>query len=198
MFGIGLPEMIVILAVALIVVGPDKLPELARSLAKGVNELKNTMNQVKESLSEESEVISSVQQDLQKTAGQMKTHLLENVTSVPDSWRPEETTDKDKNDEAATANNDNDENDDIIEVESLAKRPWEEDAAAEPQKEAAMTSWRSENEEKGSDEEEARPDQPDTVADHVAPDTDDSDSNENHEANKAERSSTSTPTSPAA
>ena len=53
MFGIGLPEMIVILAVALIVVGPDKLPELARSLAKGINELKNAMNQVKEGLNEE-------------------------------------------------------------------------------------------------------------------------------------------------
>ncbi|RUM38613.1 MAG: twin-arginine translocase subunit TatB, partial [Desulfobulbus sp.] len=47
MFGIGLPEMIVIMAVALIVVGPDKLPELARSLAKGLNEFKKTMNQVK-------------------------------------------------------------------------------------------------------------------------------------------------------
>jgi sec-independent protein translocase protein TatB len=185
--------MIVILAVALIVVGPDKLPELARSLAKGVNELKNTMNQVKESLSEESEVISSVQQDLQKTAGQMKTHLLKDVTSAPDSWRPEETTDKDKNAEAATANNDND---DIIEVESLAKRPWEEDAAAEPQKEAAMTSWRSENEEADNDEDEARPDQPDTVADHIAPDTDDSDSSENQEDNGTGLSNT--PTSPAA
>ena len=36
MFGIGLPEMIVIFAVALLVVGPEKLPELARSLAKGL------------------------------------------------------------------------------------------------------------------------------------------------------------------
>jgi sec-independent protein translocase protein TatB len=41
MFGIGLPEMIVIMAVALIVVGPDKLPELARSLAKGIGEIRS-------------------------------------------------------------------------------------------------------------------------------------------------------------
>ena len=46
MFGIGLPEMIVILAVALIVVGPDKLPDMARSVAKWVLELKKTVNQV--------------------------------------------------------------------------------------------------------------------------------------------------------
>jgi TatA/E family protein of Tat protein translocase len=35
MFGIGMPEMILILAVALIVIGPKKLPDLAKSLGKG-------------------------------------------------------------------------------------------------------------------------------------------------------------------
>ena len=35
MFGIGLPELILIMAVALIVVGPQKLPELAKALGKG-------------------------------------------------------------------------------------------------------------------------------------------------------------------
>ncbi len=81
--------MIVILAVALIVVGPDKLPELARSLAKGVNELKNTMNQVKDSLNEETKVVSSVKQELQQTAGQMKTRMLEDVTTSPNHWKQE-------------------------------------------------------------------------------------------------------------
>ena len=76
MFGIGLPEMIVILVVALIVVGPDKLPDLARSLAKGVNELRGAMNQIKESLSEETQAISSVKEDLRQTAGQMQRRLL--------------------------------------------------------------------------------------------------------------------------
>lgn len=77
MFGIGLPEMIIILAVALIVVGPDKLPELARSLAKGVNELRGAVNQIKESLNEETKAISAAQDDLRQTAVQMKNHLLD-------------------------------------------------------------------------------------------------------------------------
>ena len=53
MFGIGLPEMVLILAVALIVVGPDKLPGLAKNLARQVLELKRAANSLKDSLNEE-------------------------------------------------------------------------------------------------------------------------------------------------
>ena len=53
MFGIGLPEMILILALALIVVGPDKLPDLARSMAKGIMELKKTAETLKKNLTED-------------------------------------------------------------------------------------------------------------------------------------------------
>jgi len=52
MFGIGLPELILIMAVALIVVGPEKLPELARSLGKGILELKKAASSLKESFDE--------------------------------------------------------------------------------------------------------------------------------------------------
>lgn len=77
MLGIGLPEMIVILAVALIVVGPDKLPDMARSIAKWVFELKKTVNQVKESLADEENLLGSVQSDLRKTGNELKGKLLE-------------------------------------------------------------------------------------------------------------------------
>ncbi len=77
MFGIGLPEMIVILAVALIVVGPDKLPDMARSVAKWVFELKKTVNQVKESLADEDNIIGSVHTDLRRTGNDLKTKLLD-------------------------------------------------------------------------------------------------------------------------
>lgn len=53
MFGIGLPELILIMAVALIVVGPDKLPELAKTLARQVIELKRAANALKDSLNDE-------------------------------------------------------------------------------------------------------------------------------------------------
>ena len=83
MFGIGLPEMIVIFAVALIVVGPDKLPGLARSLAKGIMEMKKTLNQVKENLTEEGDVLHSVQTDLQKTAEELRGKMID---VDPSTW----------------------------------------------------------------------------------------------------------------
>ncbi|WP_035216280.1 twin-arginine translocase TatA/TatE family subunit [Desulfobulbus elongatus] len=85
MFGIGLPEIIVILAVALIVVGPDKLPGLARSLAKGLMEMKKTLNQVKESLTEEDETLKTVQRDLRTTADDLRTRLIDTDLS---EWKP--------------------------------------------------------------------------------------------------------------
>jgi TatA/E family protein of Tat protein translocase len=47
MFGIGPTELMVILAVALIVLGPKRLPELARSLGKGLAEFKRATNDIK-------------------------------------------------------------------------------------------------------------------------------------------------------
>ena len=50
MFGIGLPEMIIIMVIALIVIGPSKLPELARALGKGMAEFRRATQEIKDSL----------------------------------------------------------------------------------------------------------------------------------------------------
>ena len=77
MFGIGLPEMILILALALIVVGPDKLPDLARSLAKGLMELKKTAEGLKESFSGEGNPLDEIRPDLEEAAKSLKQNLLD-------------------------------------------------------------------------------------------------------------------------
>ncbi len=77
MFGIGLPEMILIMALALIVVGPDKLPDLARSLAKGIMELKKTAEGLKDSFAEEGNPLDDIVPDLEEAAKSLKNNLLE-------------------------------------------------------------------------------------------------------------------------
>ena len=56
MFGIGMPEMILILAIALIVIGPKKLPDLAKSLGRAMREFKKATNEFKETMQIDSEM----------------------------------------------------------------------------------------------------------------------------------------------
>ena len=50
MFGLGLGEILVILIIALVFVGPKRLPELARGLGKGIFEFQKAMQSMKEEL----------------------------------------------------------------------------------------------------------------------------------------------------
>lgn len=50
MFGIGIPELILIIIIALVVVGPKRMPDLAKTVAKGVAEIKRATDEVKGSL----------------------------------------------------------------------------------------------------------------------------------------------------
>jgi sec-independent protein translocase protein TatA len=54
MFGsIGMPELVIILVIALIIFGPRKLPELGRSLGRSIGEFKKASNELRSTLEEE-------------------------------------------------------------------------------------------------------------------------------------------------
>lgn len=61
MFGIGLQEMLIILVVVLIVFGPKRLPDLARSIGKGIAEFKKASDEVRKGIEE------AVQEEEEKT-----------------------------------------------------------------------------------------------------------------------------------
>ena len=71
MFGIGMPEMLVILALALIVIGPKKLPDLAKSLGRAMREFKKATSEFKETIQLESE-LSEVKETFKDISDEVK------------------------------------------------------------------------------------------------------------------------------
>ncbi|MCL4245934.1 MAG: Sec-independent protein translocase protein TatB [Candidatus Dadabacteria bacterium] len=50
MFGIGTSEILIILVIALLVLGPKEIPKIARTLGKGMRELERAKNELKSSI----------------------------------------------------------------------------------------------------------------------------------------------------
>jgi len=63
MWNLGFPELVVIFVVALLVFGPRKLPELGKSLGKGLAEFKRASNELKRTWEEE---VRAEEEDLRK------------------------------------------------------------------------------------------------------------------------------------
>jgi TatA/E family protein of Tat protein translocase len=88
MFDIGLPELVVILGIALLVFGPKKLPDLAKGLGKAIREFKNATEEVKESLRKETEDL----QEEEKPVGRDSPAVaLPEKIDEPEQAAPEQT-----------------------------------------------------------------------------------------------------------
>jgi TatA/E family protein of Tat protein translocase len=81
MFGIGMPELLLILGLALIVLGPKKLPELARALGKGLAEFRRATDELKDEFRQ-------MERDTEETAPS-PTHKDEPSLEKPPEANPE-------------------------------------------------------------------------------------------------------------
>lgn len=84
MFGIGMPELVLILALALIVLGPRRLPEIARALGKGLAEFRRATDELKDELRQ-------VEQDIEETSSKVAADSdpnLEKAIETPPSPKP--------------------------------------------------------------------------------------------------------------
>ena len=88
MFGsIGMPELIIILVIALIIFGPRKLPELGRSLGKSLGEFKRASNELRSTLEEEIRVEEQKDHAPPKTASRVAGHDARPAEPAADSHR---------------------------------------------------------------------------------------------------------------
>lgn len=68
MFGIGVPELLVILVVALLVLGPKRLPEVAKALGKGLAEFRRATADVTDELRNAQAMIEREAREAERSA----------------------------------------------------------------------------------------------------------------------------------
>ena len=86
MFGIGLPELIIIAVVALIFIGPKNLPGVLRSLGRGLVQVKRATNEVRETVQEE---MNQIEREIDlKDVKEAATGLKQDFDGVKSSMDP--------------------------------------------------------------------------------------------------------------
>ena len=98
MFGIGMPELLLILAIALVVIGPKKLPDLAKSLGRTLREFKKATSEFKDTLQIDEDL-----SDVKKAFDDLGDDIKDSVSlkASPEFERPDESETAEKKEETA-------------------------------------------------------------------------------------------------
>ena len=86
-FGIGLPEMALIMIVALLIFGPKKLPEIGRSVGKAVRGFQEASNEFQNEFKREAEQLEQAV----KTTAELESKQIESSQPEPDKTSSSQT-----------------------------------------------------------------------------------------------------------
>ena len=101
MFGMGMPEIMLILAIALIVIGPKKLPDLAKSLGRALGEFKHATKEFKSAIDIDEDVKS-----IGKPFDDLSEQVKKNFSSSTEDIEDDDSSDKKTESKKAAANGD--------------------------------------------------------------------------------------------
>jgi len=91
MFGIGVPELLVILVVALLVLGPKRLPEVARALGRGLAEFRRATSDLTDELrSAKTMIEKETREASQPNLGQAAKRQESATSKAVDEQKPRE------------------------------------------------------------------------------------------------------------
>ncbi len=92
-FGIGLPEMVLIMMVALLVFGPKKLPEIGRSLGKAIKGFQDASKEFEDEFKKEAARIEkTVTEPMKATLEKTEPKALQPDTETADNSQATDTT----------------------------------------------------------------------------------------------------------
>lgn len=83
MFGVGTSELVIILIIALLILGPKEIPKVARTIGKGMRELQRAKDELKKNIEFEEETVSQVKSDFREMINETEEEIKSEFKSPP-------------------------------------------------------------------------------------------------------------------
>ncbi|MBW1709778.1 MAG: twin-arginine translocase TatA/TatE family subunit [Deltaproteobacteria bacterium] len=84
MFGIGTQELIIILVIALVIIGPKHLPDMAKALGRGIGEFRRATNELKKTIDADDD-LKEITKSLSEAKEEVYSMVREEISEIKDT-----------------------------------------------------------------------------------------------------------------